>query len=655
MAKGTLKCCAIVRNMVVQADFYEEEDFVPQTFGFGMCELTPEPEILAELLRVEQRLTARIKWLKMSEEEREAAAESAEAARLARLEKIRAAAEEAAAEAGGEDLPRRRADDLEDPGDGSTEALLCAEGEDEIALAEALRARVTYRRGYLNGLFQLHSKGAKAATFAHKSFKFAQTQLAALAKHVGLGTAAQSKSEDPSIGFNADCNRRLLGPAPPRAMEEMSIEQGIAAAESLFGDMCGKTTLIFRLACFRRPGLKMTAWLAPRLRMLEVVNQPTMTSMVYFFVRFSDSLPNVVPSSILMVIFYSNSHGTVLGRGTLASILLQDADDHGVPAKLELAASAAAGDSAKSEDETAPFWELFERTMLYAFRILSKNQSRQHRKLGRILQSWSQLQEEAHYLDTQVSLKVEERHTAATKAATEAGEKPPPPLQTLPPPPQVYTWYTLQWTAYFMIRHLLIGFELELYPPAEWRLIFWYVDHLITHRLHALKLLTKAKEEQLRQAKALREAAAPAPAPSRPKSGKKGKKGKGGKKAKGAGGNAAGAGAEELLPPTSALRVEQLLMDAQRALCAASFRMLSGLWLTRQLTLPTPLFVEKVMPLDAQQRLKFEHRFAPFQLLIQPKPLEYEQYVNDSTIPQDCEPNPIFKQVRASPVSRCRF
>eukprot|EP01045_Picozoa_sp_COSAG04_P047602 COSAG04_NODE_17851_length_457_cov_1.011173_1_plen_86_part_10 len=86
----------------------------------------------------------------------------------------------------------------------------------------------------------------------------------------------------------------------------------------------------------------MTAWLR-RLRMLEVVNQPTMTSMVYFFVRFSDSLPNVVPSSILMVIFYSNSHGTVLGRGTLASILLQDADDHGVPAKLELAAPAAAG------------------------------------------------------------------------------------------------------------------------------------------------------------------------------------------------------------------------------------------------------------------------------------------------------------------------
>jgi hypothetical protein len=64
IAAAVLKSCAIVRNMVVRADFYEEEDFVPQTFGFGMCEMQPAPEILQELLRAEQRLTARIKRLK---------------------------------------------------------------------------------------------------------------------------------------------------------------------------------------------------------------------------------------------------------------------------------------------------------------------------------------------------------------------------------------------------------------------------------------------------------------------------------------------------------------------------------------------------------------------------------------------------------------
>ena len=72
--------------------------------------------------------------------------------------------------------------------------------------------------------------------------------------------------------------------------------------------------------------------------------------------------------------------------------------------------------------------------------------------------------------------------------------------------------------------------------------------------------------------------------------------------------------------------------------------MISGLWLTRQLKLPDPLFVEQVMPLDTQQRLKFEHRFHPFRQLVQPKPLEYAQYVNDCTIPPTAPPVAIFKQ-----------
>lgn len=89
-------------------------------------------------------------------------------------------------------------------------------------------------------------------------------------------------------------------------------------------------------------------------------------------------------------------------------------------------------------------------------------------------------------------------------------------------------------------------------------------------------------------------------------------------------------------------RQTQLCCDS---MCqAGSFRMISGLWLTRQLELPDPMFVEKVMPLDTQQRLKFEHRFHPFRQLVQPKPLEYAQYVNDSTIPPTAPPATVFKQ-----------
>lgn len=64
-----------------------------------------------------------------------------------------------------------------------------------------------------------------------------------------------------------------------------------------------------------------------------------------------------------------------------------------------------------------------------------------------------------------------------------------------------------------------------------------------------------------------------------------------------------------MAPEGTAHRVDQLLMDAERSLCAGAFRMISGLWLSRQLDLPMPAFVDKIMPLDEQQRLKFEHRF----------------------------------------------
>jgi hypothetical protein len=289
MAQAVLKCCAIVRNMVVQADFYEEEDFVPQTFGFSMCEMIPEPEILAELARAEDRLSARIKWLKMTPEERssasEAAASVAEAARRARVTALAEAGAKEEAEgcesvvADGSEVPlpadvqhavdkkAQLAASAAEALAASTEALPCAAGEDEAEVADALRARVSYRRGFLNLLFQLANKGAKGIEPARRAVKFAQTQLAAVAKTVSVGTTASEASENKSIGFQADVNRRLLGPAPPRAMDEMSLAQAVAAAESFLGDMT---------------------------QMLEVTHHATsMTAMVEFFAQFSDHNPNV--------------------------------------------------------------------------------------------------------------------------------------------------------------------------------------------------------------------------------------------------------------------------------------------------------------------------------------------------------------------------
>eukprot|EP01043_Picozoa_sp_COSAG02_P106146 COSAG02_NODE_42142_length_387_cov_0.899306_1_plen_103_part_10 len=92
-------------------------------------------------------------------------------------------------------------------------------------------------------------------------------------------------------------------------------------------------------------------------------------------------IPQVVASSILMVVFYDASRGTVLGKDrTLASVLLADAADYGVPATLDMPARPpdALDVDGQPTEETAPFWELFERTTVFALHVLCKNKARQH-------------------------------------------------------------------------------------------------------------------------------------------------------------------------------------------------------------------------------------------------------------------------------------
>lgn len=145
---------------------------------------------------------------------------------------------------------------------------------------------------------------------------------------------------------------------------------------------------------------------------------------------------------------------------------------------------------------------------------------------------------------------------------------------------------------------------------AEWRLIYWYVDHLLTHRLHALRLLERSKA-----AVAASSNAGPGPSAQgsssasdsrqhgattffrfsvvrryymiscshcvRLESAKKGK-GKRGKWKDDKGSRPQSARTRAALESGGSdwqaclLRVEQLRLEAQRALCAASFRVRSA-------------------------------------------------------------------------------
>eukprot|EP01048_Picozoa_sp_COSAG05_P001395 COSAG05_NODE_47_length_24712_cov_26.673844_11_plen_839_part_00 len=589
MCRGTLKCCAIIRSFVVRADFYEEEDFVPQTFGFDMCELSSAPDILQELLLVEQRLATRVKFLKQ--------------------EAIDADKSEAHARIG-ERLERLERQDGTGNGmrdDGSVAVTTCCAGENEIEMCEAIRARLAFRRGYLNALHQLQHKGVRSAESARRAIKFALAQLVTIQESVSLGTTAQQSAANSSFGFHADINRRLLGPSPPRAIDPMDVGQAVSAARSLLESISA---------------------------LLEVAKQTSMSNLVGFFCRFSDDVdPNVVSSSLLMELFFSSDEKLVLGRTKIEDLVVCDAGFYGISRDLHT-----------SVDDAQPFWEFFSRTMLYAFRVLCKNRSRQHRKLARILQSFAHLQEEAAYLDQKANELAShntgsDKHESQERSETSGNASQSVVLG-------VYAAYTIQWTTYFMIRHLVCGFKLGLYPMSEWRLIYWYMDNLLTHRLHALLMLGRSKVgADVRAAKTNMASTAQHQRPDTAK-----KKGKRGRKARPQSAPATGTVTSVETgghPQSSMLRVEQLLLSAQRALCAASFRFLSGLIHTGQLNMPKHNLLAKLMPsMDTvrQQRLQFSHRFEPFRQLLQPTPLQWDQYVHDCAIPSNVSAAGIFKQ-----------
>eukprot|EP00462_Mataza_sp_D1_P020444 CAMPEP_0175127060 /NCGR_PEP_ID=MMETSP0087-20121206/4189_1 /TAXON_ID=136419 /ORGANISM="Unknown Unknown, Strain D1" /LENGTH=757 /DNA_ID=CAMNT_0016409021 /DNA_START=14 /DNA_END=2287 /DNA_ORIENTATION=+ len=63
-AKCLLKSCNFVRNIVLDADIYEEEDFYSNTFGFDLCSELSHHDLLAEMKVAEDSLEVKLKCAK---------------------------------------------------------------------------------------------------------------------------------------------------------------------------------------------------------------------------------------------------------------------------------------------------------------------------------------------------------------------------------------------------------------------------------------------------------------------------------------------------------------------------------------------------------------------------------------------------------------
>ncbi|KAF4529306.1 hypothetical protein B566_EDAN011400 [Ephemera danica] len=220
--------------------------------------------------------------------------------------------------------------------------------------------------------------------------------------------------------------------------------------------------------------------------------------------------------------------------------------------------------------------------------ICGHNRARQRDKLAHLLEEFATLQDEAERVDAFL-------HNLSLKS-----DSPRPHLACFG------TWI-LYHTLRVMIMYLLSGFELELYSKHEYHYIFWYLYEFLYGWL--VSALSRADNFLLEQDVALENA-----------------KGRSSKKNK----------------PKKKIKVrpygkEITLSQAMQNMCGGYYKALIGFRLDGKIKLPH----------FDNERVRYEHRFAPFANLMTPPPMHYQEFVDMTSLQRYKQP-PTSAQLYAS-------
>jgi len=119
------------------------------------------------------------------------------------------------------------------------------------------------------------------------------------------------------------------------------------------------------------------------------------------------------------------------------------------------------------------FLERSESLFAHMLKLTHSNCARRFRRLAHIFSDFNSLQHEAWSLDENL------RHTFGAN---------------LRHPQPCWNWI-MEHCVQAMITKLMLGFELELYEPGEFHMIYWYADYLYGLRVFNLKELHQAAEQ----------------------------------------------------------------------------------------------------------------------------------------------------------------
>ncbi|GLC42304.1 hypothetical protein PLESTB_000661600 [Pleodorina starrii] len=500
-----------------------------------------------------------------------------------------------------------------------------------------------------------------AASAASSSAAAAATSSSSSAAAAAAAAAARLES----LGFHVDVNRHLLGPAPPRQVKVLAVSEALSYMERMAEHLQLAVSVSEHVHDYR--SLQLFMWRMSRMRP-GAVARSLMHSLILPDRWKASPAPSSSSSSS------GGGGGSAQADGAAAASASsqngaqqQQAAGAGAAAargggrkggrKGQGGAAAAVGKNGastssdpQSQAEAAaaaaatPAWvptkemiagacrvpykaglpeeaELFFEQALIAasnvFQAMLMNRCRSRRRLRRCLDDWLNMYHHGFNADLTPAFR-EALRGAGWRWRWGPTEGQAPEEEQGP----LSTWVEVQ-TALTQLHHLLMGFELELYEPLEYDMIYWYCDYLCTCAVGAYSVILQR---------------CPPPKPPQPPPPQShspaGGAGLGRGLGRGRGLGAAGGGRDPAAAAAAAaaamakyereqaqLRYEVCEVEALQQLCQGMLRLMAGLRMAG--AVPEP---RSPPPFNGGAQ-RFEQRFASFSQLVRPPPLTHSDYL----------------------------
>ncbi|GLT29662.1 hypothetical protein SLA2020_045130 [Shorea laevis] len=304
----------------------------------------------------------------------------------------------------------------------------------EEGYCKALLCRLRFRKHFYHVLTCMKRPQGRGLELARKHIASCMSELESILKSAdflrsdtscvcedGIEEKTTASGRQP-VGFDASLNIRLCAPTPPRASKIPSWKKAVDYFVKLLHDLDAICSYSL---------------------------DPHFEGLLHFVVQFQKSQPDLVARAHLQLLLVQE--GKLYGRDPIFAVITK---------------AAALPEAVKNHDlqQNESFLQLGQLVM-NLLRILCANIAWQRRKLGKILQDWRVI-----YVQLELAFRNE-----FGEVSTSSNDE----NICLRIFQHVLVWVEEQ-TFWIACRFLMLGFELELYSPSEYCMVYWYLYAALT-------------------------------------------------------------------------------------------------------------------------------------------------------------------------------